>query len=174
MFTIKQHLDAVDPRLFFAIIALLAWLFVYSWRRLSPGTFEKIPPSIQGLPAILFGAIAAAPAGAGNLKETFVNAAVGAFSGLASVGVHHVLKESPVPYTGQTVQQDIKDEKKAETLTDKDLLLWARHPPRPALAFSADAASGSSTPESATPRTTPLPWAPLPPAASPLASPRPP
>lgn len=125
MMTIKQFLDAADPRLFFALIALLSWLFVYTWRRLSPGSFEKIPASVQGLPAILFGAIASAPAGAGSLKEAFINAIVGAFSGLASVGVHHVLKESAVPYTGQTKQQDNK-EAEVEVLTDEDLPLCSR------------------------------------------------
>lgn len=61
------------------------------------------------MPAVLIGAVAAAPAGAGSLKETFINAAVGAFSGLAAVGTHHALKESPIPYTGQTEKSDNKD-----------------------------------------------------------------
>lgn len=92
MHAIKTYLDAIDPRLFFALIALVAWTVVGAWRKYAPASFERIPPTVQALPAILVGAVAAAPAGAGSLKETFINATLGAFSGLAAIGTHHALK----------------------------------------------------------------------------------
>jgi len=91
MTAIRTYLDNVDPRLWPLAIALVAGGVVWGWRKLSPKSFDRLPPAIQALPAIL---IAAAIGGAtgSDLVHMMFEAASGAVSGLLAVGGHHTLK----------------------------------------------------------------------------------
>jgi hypothetical protein len=89
---VKAECDAVDPRLWYALLALLVGGIVAAWRKWRPGSFERLPPRVQALPAILLAAVTAGGAAA-DLKKAAVDAVLGAmFGGLGAIGGHHALK----------------------------------------------------------------------------------
>jgi hypothetical protein len=83
-----------------------AWLVPYVLRRWFPGVWRRIAaigPAggtaahvFQSLPSVLFGALAnAALTGGDPMRDGLVAAAP-----LVAPLVHHILKASPIPYTG--------------------------------------------------------------------------
>lgn len=96
----RAALAAVHPLLPFICIAAIVGGLVYLWRRFSPTTFDKLPPQIQALPALLISAILAGASSGGDVGRMMIDAAIGAFSGLLSVGGHEALKRLPGPYLG--------------------------------------------------------------------------
>lgn len=99
LYDLKTAIDAVDPRLFYVLVALITFGVIYGWRRLFPETFERIPPKLQSLPAIILGAVLSGASDTATLKQAVVAAILGACSsGLAAIGGHHALKAGPGPY----------------------------------------------------------------------------
>lgn len=99
LFDLKASLDAVDPRLFYAVLMVVVFLVVYGWRKLWPETFERIPAKWQSMPAVLLGAILSAASDSESVKQALIAALLGAVSsGLAAIGGHHALKAAPGPY----------------------------------------------------------------------------
>lgn len=91
---LKAALDAIHPSAFYALIAVIVGGVIYFWRKVHPSSFEALPKSVQDFPAVLFGAFL----GAVGTGLNPIGALAGALSGLCSIGGHHVLKRSPLPY----------------------------------------------------------------------------
>ena len=98
----RAELAAVHPLLPYLAIAVLVGGVVYAWRRLAPSSFQKLPDSVQALPAVMLSAVLAAASTGDDagLGRVLVEIALGAFSGLLPVGGHEALKRSPLPYLG--------------------------------------------------------------------------
>jgi len=105
---LREQLNAIQPGLFNALLALVLMLLIWVWRKASPATFDKLPPSLQAWPALAGGAVLAALST--NISVPPLQVAVAALaqslggivSGIAAVGTHRVLKESPFPYGGKS------------------------------------------------------------------------
>lgn len=91
MTEVKQFLDSLHPAAAWFSLSFLVGAVVFGWRKLSPSSFEKLPPALQSLPAVLLGAVAGAAQG-GDVKAAFIDAALGALAGLTAVGGHHAIK----------------------------------------------------------------------------------
>jgi prepilin signal peptidase PulO-like enzyme (type II secretory pathway) len=105
MDTFRTFLASLDPRIFYAGTAGLAWLLIYAWRKISMASWDAVTrknPLLQNLPAIvLSGLISAAPAINKSFVNTLFDVIYGAFAGGAmSIVGHHMLKDSPLPYQG--------------------------------------------------------------------------
>ena len=97
---IKSHLDALDPRMFHALLAAIIGGLYYLLRKTSPALFERIPKQLQPLPALLLAAGANVYA-SGNSGELLVIAqqlGLGMLDGVLAIGGHHALKALPGPY----------------------------------------------------------------------------
>lgn len=97
---LRTALADANPALPYLVIPAIAWLVVYLWRRFSMSSFEKLPDSVQALPAMLLSAILSAASSGGDFKKALLDTVVGFVSGLTAVGLHHALKAAPGPYQG--------------------------------------------------------------------------
>lgn len=101
---LRAWLDAFQPGTFNASLAALLWGALWLVRKKWPLFFAKLPSQLQAWPALAMGAVVAALSAStdGNIGQAVLNALGMAFTGLLSgamsVGVHRVLKESPLPY----------------------------------------------------------------------------
>jgi hypothetical protein len=95
---LKSQLDAIDPRLFYLCVTLVAFGLVYAWKKLYPKSFAELPEALQAMPAILLGALLSAQGNASDVGKAMLGALFGALSGLAAVGTHVALKKSSLPY----------------------------------------------------------------------------
>jgi len=98
MHAISTYLATLHPLAPYLAISLLVGAIVWAWRSLHPRSFERLPTSLQGLPAVLLGAVIAAWASGGDVDHAMVEALLGALAGLTAIGGHHVAKASPLPY----------------------------------------------------------------------------
>lgn len=110
---IRETLDAVHPAAFNVLLAVAVGLIVYLWRKVSPSTFEKLPPSVQSYPALVWGAMLSALTArttelGGLLSDVLVG---GTVSGLIGIGGHHAMKASQLPllkhYQGAPRKRDL-------------------------------------------------------------------
>jgi hypothetical protein len=102
---IRAYLEALHPVLPWAVLTLLVFVTVWASRKVAPRLwlwFDEVTPDgmvshvIQGLPAVLVGALASELLTGGDLAAAWKGALAGA---LAPV-THLLLKASPVPYQG--------------------------------------------------------------------------
>lgn len=98
--TIRAELAEVHPAAPAIALAIVVGGLIYAWRKLHPVSFERIPKPIQSLPAVLLSALVAALSSGGDGWQPVLDAIAGAVLGLTSVGGHHALKLSPLPYLG--------------------------------------------------------------------------
>jgi hypothetical protein len=111
--TIRTALDALQPGLFNALLALLLFGAMYLVKRFKPELFNKLPTALQAWPAMAIGAVIAALSAStnGNFLQAVVNAAgmslSGLLSGVLAVGAHRTLKESPLPYATPPAKHDL-------------------------------------------------------------------
>lgn len=94
------YLDGIYPGLWNASVAALAVFVLWILKKFFPDFFAKLPPAVQALPAMF---IAAIVNGVAALEPTIVSFLVsalggGLLGGVTAVGVHRMLKESPLPY----------------------------------------------------------------------------
>lgn len=83
----KSQLDAIDPRLWWLVIALVVYGLVFAWRKIHPASFDKIPARFKALPAAILGAIMASTA-AEEIPKMLFDLVMGAISGVTAVGGH--------------------------------------------------------------------------------------
>ena len=88
---IKSQLDSADPRLFHLAIAVLVGGVVFAFKRLAPGTWARLPKSVQIAPALVLGAVLNG-ATATEVVDILIAAATGAVDGLIAIGGHHAAK----------------------------------------------------------------------------------
>lgn len=98
----RAFLDGQFPGLSTALIGLTAVFAVWALKRWKPVWFATLPTSVQALPAATWSAILASlstvgPTVGAYLVHVLSTALLG---GVVGVGVHHVLKEAPIPYGG--------------------------------------------------------------------------
>lgn len=93
---LKASMDAIDPRLFFLVLSLLAWGAIAIWRKAHAKSFDFVTskwPVLQAAPAIALTGILSAATG-DDAKSALLNAFFGAGSGLAAIGLHHLAKRA--------------------------------------------------------------------------------
>jgi hypothetical protein len=101
---LRTVLDGVHPGLFNAILSALLLGAIWVWRKFWPASFAKLPTAVQAAPALAGGAVLGALSANINgapidaVLAALVQSAGGIISGLAAIGTHHALKESPLPY----------------------------------------------------------------------------
>lgn len=97
---LRVWLDHLYPGLWNASVAALAVLVLWLLKKFAPNFFAKLPPSIQALPAVFIAAIVSGVAALAPTLLSFLSSAAagGLLGGVTAVGVHHVLKESKLPY----------------------------------------------------------------------------
>jgi len=101
---LRETLDHWSPGAFNASLAALLFVALWLGRRFKPDLFAKLPPTLQAWPALAGGAVLAALSSnlSGGLVAAVVSALgmslTGLVSGVAAVGLHRTLKESPLPY----------------------------------------------------------------------------
>jgi len=83
----KALLDHYDPRLWPLLIAGVVYLAMNAWKKVSPASFDSMPPRLKMLPAALLGAIIGGTTGVSAILDIVV----GAMSGITAVGGHEVL-----------------------------------------------------------------------------------
>lgn len=83
----KSQLDAIDPRLWWVVIALVVYGLVFAWKKIHPASFEKVPARFKALPAAILGAIMAATA-ADEIPKMLFDLVMGVISGVTAVGGH--------------------------------------------------------------------------------------
>lgn len=98
----RDALNAIYPGLWNAALGLAVVLALWATKKLKPDLFARLPPAVQALPAMILSAVATAlsatsPTLGGFLSQLLAGSLVG---GTMAVGVHRVLKESPLPYGG--------------------------------------------------------------------------
>jgi hypothetical protein len=93
---LRASLDALYPGLFNALVGLSMVGLIWVWRKVSPSTFEKLPPKMQALPAVVGAGLMSSFAAQ---QDLLMNAAVGGvLGGIFGVGSHRALKESKLSY----------------------------------------------------------------------------
>lgn len=97
---LHAYLDGLYPGLWNASVAAVAVLVLWLLKKFFPNVFAKLPPTVQALPAMF---VAAILNGIATLEPTIVSFLInslggGLLGGVTAVGVHRVLKESPLPY----------------------------------------------------------------------------
>lgn len=97
--SIRSWLESIHPLAPHVAIALVVWLAVWAVRKWAPHTWQKLPTSVQSLPALLL-AEALSVASSADATQAMVNAVLGVLAGVLAVGGHHVLKDLPGPYVG--------------------------------------------------------------------------
>jgi hypothetical protein len=96
LINLRTYLDGIYPGLWNASVAALVVLVVWLMKKFFPNTFAKLPPSLQALPAMF---VAALVNGIAALEPTIISVIGGGLlGGVTAVGVHRMLKESPLPY----------------------------------------------------------------------------
>lgn len=99
MIDFKNSLDAIDPRLWWVLVALVVYLVVYLWRVLSPKLpeplrFSSLPSRFKALPAALLG-LAMGVTSVDNDAEVvkmIVDLVLSAVAGVTAVGGHETLR----------------------------------------------------------------------------------
>ena len=86
---LRAQVDAIDPQLWFAAVAVAVGTLVFVWRKLAPSTWDKLPSRFKVLPAAIVGSLLTAGAGA-NARHIIINLVIGAFAGLAAAGGHEM------------------------------------------------------------------------------------
>jgi hypothetical protein len=101
----RIYLEAIHPAAPWALLTLVIWLAVYASRKWFPAAWlwlDALTPdglighALQGLPAVLGGALASAFASGGDYALLWL----GALSGALAPIVHHLAKVAPGPYQG--------------------------------------------------------------------------
>lgn len=96
------YLDGVSPGLFNAFVGGTAVLAIYLLKKFAPSVFNRLPPQLQLLPAMVWsgvlGALGSAEPSVSGVIHSFSSAAI--LGGIFGIGTHHALKESPLPYGG--------------------------------------------------------------------------
>ena len=101
---LRVLLDSMHPGFFNALLAVAIWAALWAVRRWKPDYFAKLPIWLQAWPALVSGAVVGLlSAGLGPDPVTAVIGVLGStlsglFSGIAGVGLHRTLKESPLKY----------------------------------------------------------------------------
>ena len=101
----KLSLDSIDPRLFYVILTLLVFAVVYAVKKFDKDLFDNLPDSVKSLPAITLSVVLSGASNSTDMKSTFIGAIYGALSGLAAIGLHQSLKDSPLPYGNPPVEE---------------------------------------------------------------------
>lgn len=104
MHDVRLYLEAIDPRLWHVVVGAVVFAVIYAWRKISPSTFDALPPKAQALPAIILGVVISESSSA-NFTGMLIDAIFGAFSGWQAIGSHEFLKTSPGPYGTATKEQ---------------------------------------------------------------------
>jgi hypothetical protein len=107
---LRTWLDHVYPGLWNASVAAFAVLVLWLTKKFAPNFFAKLPPPVQALPAMF---IAGLVSGIAALEPTIISFIAsfiggGLMGGVAAVGTHRTLKESPLPYGEPNKPQSIK------------------------------------------------------------------
>lgn len=92
--TIRDYLNALDPRLWPLAIALAVGGLIYLWRKVHPSSFARLPKAVQALPPLLIGAALSAGAGVEDLVQLIIESVAGGLSGLLAIGGHHAGKRA--------------------------------------------------------------------------------
>lgn len=98
----RADLAAFHPAAPAVVLALIVGAVIYAWRKLHPTSFQKLPDSLQSLPAMVLSALVAALSSGDDGWRPVVDAIAGVFVGLIPIGGHHLLKAAPGRYLGGT------------------------------------------------------------------------
>ena len=86
------HLNALDPRLWPLLLALVVYGLVHAWRTLLPASFDSVPPRLRAVPPLLLSAVLSASAHElSNWAGMFTEIVLGAASGTMAVGTHETV-----------------------------------------------------------------------------------
>lgn len=86
---LRAQVDAIDPRLWFAAVALVVGAIVFAWRKAAPSTWDKLPSRFKVLPTTIIGALLVAGA-SDKASSIIVDVLLGAFTGLSAAGGHEL------------------------------------------------------------------------------------
>lgn len=86
---LRAQVEAIDPHLWFAAVAVAVGAIVALARKLAPASWDKLPSRFKVLPAAIIGALLTAGAG-DHAASIVVNLVIGAFSGLTAAGGHEM------------------------------------------------------------------------------------
>lgn len=87
-------------------IAVATFVVLYLWRRWAPASFEKLPQTLREFPAVFVGALIAWATTQVEALQSAITAGDGAFAGVAAIGLHWFLKNTPWISYGNTPKDD--------------------------------------------------------------------
>lgn len=86
---LKARADAIDPRLWNFLMAMLIGGLIYAFKRWKPETWQKLPSRYKVLPATIVGMLVSGAAGQ-DVLNVVLEAAFGTTSGLMAAGGHEL------------------------------------------------------------------------------------
>lgn len=100
-----NFIRALDPKLFYALVAGVTWLVLYLWRRISIASWDAVTkksPALQQLPALVLSALMSAmPAIGKDAVDVIQQVLLGLlFGGGGAALLHNLPAASALPYTG--------------------------------------------------------------------------
>lgn len=95
-----RYLDSLYPGLWNATVAALVVFLIWLLKKVRPDLFAKLPPAVQALPAVVLSGLVSGLSAFEPTILAFLTQLIGGgiAGGAAAVGMHHMLKESPLPY----------------------------------------------------------------------------
>lgn len=81
----KRQLDAIDGRIWHMLVAFLVGALVYAFKKLCPGTWNRLPSRFKAIPATIIGALLSTTAATGA-TQIVIDAVFGGLAGVTASG----------------------------------------------------------------------------------------